>query len=319
MLPGKAKGAVLNCGQAGSHRVEACRKRPLRQPTRNMERLARRRSHGVPGGVRLLVAALVLAARSPAGEMTLHRLMEGAFSRRQPLSMAYSQHLTQDCPMEVGQGMPLPPFSPGEQLASPTEAFNTYLRMRGRDDLNLQGVCGVSGPSSNFSLGYLLCADAAFPECVMRIIGVEGQSVATSLAVRSAGSMPSTTSLRECTIECTGPQLLMSGGALFSDFSDNFTGDSWASLGPLPGCISRHFSCQLRPCGCQGFLALPCWRAAIERCVGSGARPLRSGSVAVFQEARKWRPKASQASVLRLRRSTKPDSKQGAGSSDNAA
>ena len=96
VLPGKAKGAVLNCGQAGSHRVEACRQRPLRQPTRNMERLARRRSHGVPGGVRLLVAALVLAARSPAGEMTLHRLMEGAFSRRQPLSMAYSQHLTQD-------------------------------------------------------------------------------------------------------------------------------------------------------------------------------------------------------------------------------
>ena len=64
----------------------------------------------------------------------------------------------------------------------------------------------------------------------MRIIGVDGQNVATSMAVKSAGSMPSTTSLQECSIECTGPQLLMSGGALFSDWSENFTGKAGPAL-----------------------------------------------------------------------------------------
>ena len=93
------------------------------------------------------------------------------------------------------------------------------------------------------SAGFLR-AGAAFPECQMRIVGVEGQVVATSLAVRSAGSSSSavTTELREASIACTGPQLLMTGGSLFADFSDNFTGDQHRAPRAPGQAVSRHIS-----------------------------------------------------------------------------
>lgn len=51
---------------------------------------------------------------------------------------------------------------------------------------------------------------------------------ATSLAVRSAGSLAQQTaqteSLAAASIDCTGPPPLISGGMLFMDFSNNFTG-----------------------------------------------------------------------------------------------
>ena len=64
----------------------------------------------------------------------------------------------------------------------------------------------------------------------MTVIGKQGAVAATSLAVRSAGSavtqQPSmqTQSLSKASIDCTGPQLLLSGGELFSDLSSTFTG-----------------------------------------------------------------------------------------------
>ena len=62
----------------------------------------------------------------------------------------------------------------------------------------------------------------------MTVIGKQGAVAATSLAVRSAGTPAQSTAhtdrLAAASIDCTGPQLLMSGGMLFSDFISNFTG-----------------------------------------------------------------------------------------------
>jgi hypothetical protein len=89
----------------------------------------------------------------------------------------------------------------------------------------------------------------------MRIVGVEGQVVATSLAVRSAGSSSTavTTQLREASIACTGPQLLMSGGSLFADFSDNFTGDQNRALRAGNQAVSRHSSDSSSHADAKGF------------------------------------------------------------------